>query len=107
MLKSVGGLDKDLLGEIVRAITSHREVEKIVLYGSRATGQFRPESDIDLAVFGGLWTSDDLSAVKFYIEDNIKTPLKFDIVLYDTIGKKSLREDIQKEGIVIYESKKD
>jgi uncharacterized protein len=46
----LGELDERLVAEIVRRIVRAADPERIVLFGSRARGDFRPESDIDLLV---------------------------------------------------------
>ena len=49
MIKPIGGLDKNLLEGVVRIITSHKKVDKIILYGSRAGERVKRASDIDHA----------------------------------------------------------
>lgn len=102
MIKPIGGLDKNLLESIVRIITSRKKVDKIILYGSRAVNRFKRASDIDLAIAGTRWTDEDVAVVKFYLEESLPTPLKFDVVLLNTVKKESLKEDILKEGITVY-----
>lgn len=102
MIKPIGGLDKNLLESIVRIITSHKKVEKIILYGSRAVNRFKRASDIDLAIAGTRWTDDDAAVVKFHLEESLPTPLKFDVVLLNTLKKQGLVDDIREEGVVIY-----
>ena len=106
MIKPIGGLDKKLLDEIIRVITSRKKVDKIILYGSRAANRFKRASDIDLAIAGSRWTADDLAVVKFYLEESLSTPLKFDVVLLNTLKKQALVDDIRQEGVTIYDSSK-
>lgn len=102
MIKPIGGLDKNLLESIVRIITSHKKVEKIILYGSRAVNRFKRASDIDLAISGIRWTDDDAAVVKFHLEESLPTPLKFDVVLLDALKKEGSREDILEKGVTVY-----
>ena len=102
MIKPIGGLDKNLLESIVRIITSHKKVDRIILYGSRSDGRFKRASDIDLAIAGTRWTEDDTAIVKFHLEESLPTALKFDVVLFNTLKKESLKEDILSEGIAVY-----
>lgn len=103
-MKNVGGLDKRLLEEVVRIITSHKAVKRIVLYGSRAGSGFQRTSDIDLAIVDEGWTPDDINIVKFNLDEHVPTPLKFDVVLFHALTKESLKQDIREEGVAIYES---
>ena len=102
MIKPIGGLDKNLLEGIIRMITSHKKVDRIILYGSRSGGRFKRASDIDLAIAGTRWTQDDIAVVKFHLEEDLPTPLKFDVVLLNTLKKQGLVDDIREEGVVIY-----
>jgi len=102
MLKT--GMTKSVVSDVIKIITCRSPVQKIILYGSRARGDFKPVSDIDLAVDAPQWSAVDLAVVKDELEDRVATLLKFDLVLMARIDKKSLKDNILKEGIVIYES---
>jgi len=43
-------IDRSLVGEIVRRIVETVQAERVILFGSRARGDARPESDVDLLV---------------------------------------------------------
>lgn len=73
-------------------------INKITLFGSRARGDNRDRSDIDIAVSGGNITGFALDA-----EEVIDTLLMFDVVNLDEYVQPKLLEEIEKEGIVIYE----
>lgn len=102
MVKAVGGLDRKLLERIIHTIVSHKDVEQIILYGSRARAGFKRASDIDLAIAGSRWTPDDIAVVKFNLDTLLPTPLKFDVVLLNTLKKSGLKENILEEGITVY-----
>lgn len=73
-------------------------IQKIILFGSRARGDNKPTSDIDLAVRGGA-----VDRFKSDVDEAIETLLMFDIVNLDEPVQRGLSESINKEGIVIYE----
>lgn len=73
-------------------------VEKVILFGSRARGDYRRTSDIDLAVSGGNYVGFSLD-----VEDETSTLLKYDVVNLDAPVQKALLESIEAEGIVVYE----
>jgi len=98
-------LDKDLREEIIKIISFQKSVEKVILFGSRATHTSRQNSDIDLAVFGPNLSDRDMSFIRDSLEENIKTPLKFDVIHFDTLTKKNLKNDILFEGICLYDAK--
>ncbi len=69
-----------------------------MLFGSRARGDFKRSSDIDLAVAGG-----DFLRFALDVEEETSTLLEFDIVDLDRCMQQELRDSIDKEGRVIYE----
>lgn len=105
MLNISAGLEEHLAKEIIKIVRAHKNVDKIILYGSRAMDTFRRTSDIDLAILDKSWTSRDINLVKFDLNEHVKTPLKFDVVNFYELAKESLKENILREGRVIYESK--
>ena len=100
-------LNQTIISQIIEIVKIRKKVHKLVLFGSRATNNARWTSDIDLAVFGNNLSDADLNLIKDDLEEKVKTPLKFDVVHFDALKKESLKSEILKEGIVIYESKKD
>lgn len=92
--------------QIVRNILAHKDAESIVVFGSRANGEAKRASDIDIAVFGRNWNDTDINITRDRLNETIKTPLKFDLVSFHLLKKKSLRTSILKEGKTIYENKK-
>lgn len=73
-------------------------IEKVILFGSRARGDNRERSDIDIAVSGG-------NVIEFALdaEEKIDTLLMFDIVNLDKYVQPELIAEIEKDGVVIYE----
>lgn len=98
------GLNREDRAQIISVILARKKAEKIVLFGSRARNIFGRTSDIDLAIVGKSWTDRDVNIVKNELEERIKTPLEFDIVNFYGIGKKSLKQNIAKEGITLYDA---
>lgn len=73
-------------------------VNKVILFGSRARGDFRRTSDIDLAVEGG-----DIDRFSMDVNEETSTLLEYDIVNLDRDIQQELRNSIEKEGRVLYE----
>ncbi len=82
----------------IREIAKKYSVQKVILFGSRARGDYERASDIDLAVLGG---NDILFALD--VEEEVATPLKFDVINLNGNVQKELKQSIQSEGIVLYE----
>ena len=91
------GIKEQVLREI-REIAEKYGVKKVILFGSRARGDFRRTSDIDLAVSGG-----DFARFALDVDEETSTLVMFDIVDSDRDMQEELREAIQSEGKVLYE----
>ena len=73
-------------------------VTKIILFGSRARGTNTERSDIDIAVYGG-----DFYGFYWDVKEKIHSLLMFDILQADTSISDELKQEIEKDGVVIYE----
>lgn len=85
----------------IQEIGEKYKVERILLFGSRARGDYKPTSDIDLAVYpvAGFMRRGYFSSEI----DDLETLLKIDVVFIDAHTDTKLVENINKEGVVIYE----
>jgi predicted nucleotidyltransferase len=92
------GLSDQDLAQILRIIFQHKNVTSVKIFGSRAMGNFKKGSDIDIAMFG---TADlkTLSQIKFALEEQTVLPYFFDVVLYDTIESVEFRKHIEDFGV--------
>ena len=95
------GLKEDHLKAIIEVLSSNPAVERAVLFGSRATGGFKPESDVDIALFGPDLTLSDLARLAAAMEA-LTVPQRVDLLLFDKIENPLLREHIEKEGIDLF-----
>ena len=91
------GLSKKHLQLIVEAL-KQADIDRAVVFGSRAKGNWRETSDIDIAVFGA---SVNVGALGVQL-DELPMPYKFDIVDNNNINSCALREHIDRVGIEIY-----
>ncbi len=73
-------------------------IEKLILFGSRARGDYKRTSDIDLAVSGG-----DTARFQLDIEEDVSTLLMFDVVDLGASVQPELLDSINREGKLIYE----
>ena len=73
-------------------------VRKVILFGSRARGTNTDRSDIDIAVYGG-----DFDGFYWDIKEKIHSLLMFDIIQADTPISEELEQEIEKDGVTIYE----
>ena len=88
---------REVLEEIINLAKKY-DIDKVILFGSRARGDYKRTSDIDLAVEGG-----DVASFSLDVEEETTTLLKFDIVDLGRAIQEELRKSIEKEGKIIYE----
>lgn len=93
------GLPQKSLSEIKQVLSNQKELESAVIYGSRAKGNYREGSDIDLTLKGNLSYR---NLVEISVElDNLNLPWRIDLSLYRQIQNKELREHIDRVGVVL------
>ena len=90
------GIRAEVMEEIIK-IAQKNKIKKLIIFGSRARGDFRKTSDIDIAVNGG-----DFNMFAQDIEET-STLLKFDLIDLDGPIENNLLESIRREGRIIYE----
>lgn len=84
--------------EEIQSIAQQNNLDKVILFGSRAKGTYRRASDIDLAVSGG-----NVTMFALDVDEETSTPLKYDVVDLNQKLQAAFRQSIEKEGIILYE----
>lgn len=95
------GLSDSQLEQIIEVFKNQTEIERVVLYGSRAKGNFKDYSDIDITLFGNELTLSNQQKIKIELDD-LFLPYKFDVSLYVTIENEELLKHIKRVGVTIY-----
>jgi predicted nucleotidyltransferase len=96
------GLDEQTIERIRTVLRNYPEVEKAVIYGSRAKGNFKRGSDIDLTLYGKGLTLTILHKIEDDLDD-LLLPYKIDLSIYDHISDHDVIDHIRRVGIVFYE----
>ena len=96
------GLNDRTISAIVEVLGRHQDVDEAVLYGSRAKGDFKPGSDIDLTLLGaGLdWRSCMAIADEL---DELLLPYQIDLSVLPLLTDPGLRAHIERVGVVFYQ----
>ena len=92
-------LDKVILNEIIEISKKYSKINKVILFGSRARGDNGDRSDIDLAIYCEESISDFIED----IENNTTTLLEFDFSDMKSVNDELFIEQVNKEGIILYE----
>ena len=95
------GLKPEVIANINRVLAAHPGVEQALLYGSRAKGNYRLGSDIDLCLVGDTLTLTQLLKIENEIDD-LLLPYKIDLSLFHTLDNPELIEHIQRVGVAFY-----
>lgn len=96
------GLSTQTLDKIRRALTAFTAIQSAVLYGSRAKGNYRPGSDIDITLHVSADAPDNLLVRVMNVLDDLDTPYGFDVSLFQHIDNPNLIEHIQRVGKELY-----
>ena len=91
------GISSWVLQEI-EALAQKYGIQRVILFGSRARGDYRRVSDIDLAVTGG-----DIDGFALAVDEETSTLLEYDVVDLDGAVQEELRKNILEEGKMLYE----
>lgn len=97
------GLTEVDLAYITKCMEAFEEIKKAVVFGSRAKGNYKIGSDIDIAIFGENITFTTLAALHTMLEDEGPMTYMIDVVDYKTLTNEDLKEHINRFGIVVYD----
>ena len=92
------GLSKEIINDMISVFKKYDTLQKVYLFGSRARGDYKDISDIDLAIL----SKDNITYKILRDLDEIRCIHTFDIVNINEIGEK-LKSNIDKDKICIYE----
>jgi len=91
------GLAPEILADLRRTFARHAEVERVLIFGSRAKGHFKDGSDIDLAVFAP--TMSEEAFTRLWQEVNgLPMIFKVDLLHWDTLGDERIKSSILASG---------
>jgi len=99
--KSAGFQQRDI-AIIVSVLQQHPEVAEAWLFGSRAKGNYKTGSDVDIALKGEQLTAEITSNISYQLNEETSLPYKFDVLNYHVISNIDLKEHIDRVGIRIF-----
>jgi len=104
-MKTDFGLKPGDLQMICLALEKEPKIEQALIFGSRAKGNYKPGSDVDIALKGKNLTTQILTTISFYLNEETPLPYHFDVINYHTIQEPALVTHIDRVGIVCYNKK--
>lgn len=95
------GLSETTIVKLQAIFSHHPQIDRVILYGSRAKGNFKTGSDIDLCLLGTQLNLDLLSKILEEIEE-LLLPYTVDLSLYSELDNQDLKSHIDRVGQVFY-----
>jgi predicted nucleotidyltransferase len=96
------GIEPEVIKRVRSVLKSHPEVTRAVLFGSRAKGNFKPFSDIDITLMGDGLTLTIQQKIENEIDD-LLLPYKFDLSIFHQIKNQDLVDHINRVGKILYD----
>ncbi|MBK9193048.1 MAG: nucleotidyltransferase domain-containing protein [Crocinitomicaceae bacterium] len=98
------GLADHTIENIQQVFSGFNEIEEVILYGSRAKGNYKEGSDIDLTIKGKVINKDFLNRLQIQL-DQLYLPYTFDISCFEDLSNESLIDHIKRVGVSFYQKK--
>ena len=99
------GLNDNIIQNLNQVFRKYEQISEVIIYGSRAMGNYREGSDIDIAIKGNEIHFSLLQKISDDIDD-LMLPWIFDISVYYAIDNKELIDHINRVGKTLYLKKK-
>jgi predicted nucleotidyltransferase len=100
-MKTRFGFDDWIFNRIIAVFAEFKNVEKAVIFGSRAGLNYKNYSDIDIAVFGKNLSRDEFVKLCDKI-DSLDLVYKTDVVHFEILQNQDLKEKILRDGVVVF-----
>ena len=100
-MPTIYGLPKKAIAKLCGVFSQYPAIQSVLLYGSRAKGNYRPGSDIDLSIQAPALGLSDLLAIENQIDD-LLLPWTVDLSLLHQIDNPDLLDHIHRIGIPLY-----
>ncbi len=96
------GLPQRTVAQICAVLAQYPAVDRAVLYGSRAKGNYKPGSDIDLTLYGTGLTPGLCATIAESLDD-LLLPYTIDLSVFAELKHPELEAHIQRVGVVFFE----
>ena len=96
------GLNVNTINLIQDCLKKYDNLEKVIIFGSRADGTYKHSSDIDLALIGEKIDFAFISRLAAAL-DELPTPYMFDLIDFMSITNEKLKSNILDYGQIFYE----
>jgi predicted nucleotidyltransferase len=102
--KKSHGLKKRDVEFILTAVKQFPEIEQAIIFGSRALGNYKRGSDVDIAVIGKELTDKTITRLSALLNEDLPLPYFFDVVSYEKLKNEALKKHIDSKGYIVYKN---
>jgi predicted nucleotidyltransferase len=95
------GLKAETIKSIQNVFSTFPEVEEVILYGSRAKGNYKPGSDIDLSMIGEQLNLELSNKISLKLDD-LLLPYIIDLSIFNQIDNENLADHIKRVGVTFF-----
>ncbi|GAB4516774.1 MAG: nucleotidyltransferase domain-containing protein [Allomuricauda sp.] len=95
------GLSSHTLQKIIKVFKGNPNIHEAVIFGSRAMGNYREGSDIDITLKGKL-SFDNLLRIESQLDEEM-LPYKMDLSIFENIKNQELISHINRVGKILYQ----
>ncbi len=95
------GLSAPILDSLRQVFSQFSDIDRVLIYGSRARGNFHPHSDIDLAVLAPAMTPSEFSRLWMALDD-LPILFRLDVSLHHDVADPQLKHIMLADGITLY-----
>lgn len=99
------GLSNDILASMKSVFQQNELIQQVILFGSRAMGNYREASDIDLAIVAEHFSYDALLTVSVQLTE-LNLPYLVDLIDYNKLTESDFKNHIDRKGILLYNKQK-
>ncbi|WP_129595748.1 nucleotidyltransferase domain-containing protein [Anaerophilus nitritogenes] len=96
------GIPDKSMSLIIDTFLEIKEVEKAAIFGSRAMGNYKKGSDVDIVIYGKLITPEIVNQISIELNEKLPLPYYFDIIHYEFLKHEGLKRHIDKFAKNIY-----
>ncbi len=100
------GISAKSMQEIIDALKQKKEITQAAIFGSRAMGNFKKGSDVDIVLYGADISQEILNQISIELNEKLPLPYYFDLVHYESLQHVELKEHIDTYGMVFYAKQK-
>lgn len=98
------GLEQHIIDQLNNIFSHYEDIDQVLIYGSRAKGNYKNGSDIDLTILSDNFNNSNLLKVANQIDD-LLLPYKIDLSVFRQISNPDLIDHINRVGDVFYVKK--